>query len=355
MTQSKNNIKLNWYGWMNPWSGYGKANLEWSTALNRATNNGVYLGWERRTKESDIAVWNDLTQEQRDFILKPNRKCRIGIIKSTPDLFRNNKSNYRIGFTMCENTLISKRWANWCNEMDHIFVPNPQNKEAFINSGVTVPIDVVRQGFNPEQYQYFDRPNRDVFTFTLAGWLDERKNWQDVVRAFTSEFKKKEPVRLILKNSCPTFGYRQPIDERIKIVDKIYSPQDMIKLYQITDCFLFTTRGEGSGLPAREAMATGLPIIVTNYQGLAEVSNSKYNYPIDPISIDYPDTREDQPGFMARLDVSEIMYWMRYIYEHQEEAREKGKLASEWMHKEWKWDDCAKDMLEIIKKIKCKK
>jgi glycosyltransferase involved in cell wall biosynthesis len=344
--------KFNWHGWFNPWSGYGKANLEWSTALNRVTKGGISVGWGKRTPQDDADVWHDLTEEQRDLMLKKTVKERVGIIKTTPDLFFHNNNKVRVGLTMIENTKIGDAWVKFCNEMDYIMVPNQQNKEAFMECGVKPEIFVIRQGFNPDQYKYIERKsNKDKFTFSLAGWLDDRKNWQDVVRAFTSEFDKDEPVELLLKNNCPTFGYWQPIDKRIHIIDKIFSPEDMSKFYEITDCFMFTTRGEGSGLPAREAMASGAPVILTNYQGLAEVADSRYNYPIDPISIDYPDKRPDQPGFMARLDVAEIMYWMRYVYEHQEEAFAKGKLASEWMRKDWTWDVCAKEMLQILKKL----
>ena len=337
---------------MNPWSGYGKANLEWSTALERVTKGGVTIGWERRTEVMDPEVWRDLTEEQRKLCLKPFEKQRIGIIKSTPDLFYHNASEYKIGFTMVENTQIGKAWVEMCNRMDHIFVPNAELVEVFTSCGVKVPISRVRQGFNTEKYPFYERGwNRKVFTFGLAGWLDTRKNWDDVVRAFTSEFAPDEPVRLLLKNTSPQFGYLSPRDPRIKVIDTIYSPDQMKRFYEILDCFVFMSRGEGSGLPAREAMAVGLPVILTDWSGLSEVADSKFNYPIKPVAIDYPDTRIDQPGFMARLDVAEIMYWMRWVYEHPEEARQKGKKASQWMHKDWGWDACAKEMLNIIEKI----
>jgi glycosyltransferase involved in cell wall biosynthesis len=99
-------------------------------------------------------------------------------------------------------------------------------------------------------------------------------------------------------------------------------------------------------------MATGLPTILTNWSGQTEVADPEYSYPIDPIAIDYPDIRGiEQPGFQARLDVRELMYWMRYVYEHQDEAKEKGKKASKEMHTNWNWDVCAKDLLEKVEEL----
>ena len=56
----------------------------------------------------------------------------------------------------------------------------------------------------------------------------------------------------------------------------------------------------------------------------------------------------EQPGFQARIDVTELMYWMRYVYEHYNEATEKGKKASEFIHKNYSWDACASDMVKKL-------
>lgn len=344
-------LKINWHGHGTPFGGYGNANLQWSTAIERLTG-GVSIGFGKLDK-NDIEVYNSLTKEQRDlWVEKPYHKERIGVIKSIPDLFHYNDNKVKVGFTMIENTKIGKGWVEMCNKMDYIIVPNKQNKEAFIECGVKPEIFVVRQGFNPDQFKYIKRdPKKEKFTFSLSGYLDDRKNWQDVVRAFCSEFDKNEPVELLLKNSNENFGYWIPNDPRVKIIDTMFTPGGMRRFYEITDCFMFTTRGEGSGLPAREAMATGAPTILTNYQGLAEVADSRYNYPIDPVAIDWPDTRPEQPGFMARLDIAEIMYWMRHVYENREKAFAKGKLASKWMNREWTWECCAKEMVSILEKL----
>lgn len=106
-------------------------------------------------------------------------------------------------------------------------------------------------------------------------------------------------------------------------------------------------------MPPREAMATGLPVILGDHSGLSELCDPDYNYPIAPTSIDWADTRgAQQPGMLARYDVSEIMYWMRYVYEHQQEAKEKGRKAHEWVHKTYNWDECARVLYNHIKEIK---
>lgn len=348
------NEGINWYGFLNPFSGYGIVTLEYASAIERATGM-VSIGWENRVADNS-PEWKAINKDTQKLILKPFVQERVGIIKTPPSFFHFNKSKVRIGYTMVENTKIGGEWIDQCNAMDAIFVPSKYLMNVFKESGIKVPVYTVKQGVNTNNYKYIDRPERDLFTFGTVGYLDDRKNWQMLVQAFSSEFKKDEPVRLILKNSNPMFGYWIPNDERIKIVNKSYSLEEMNRFYYYLDCFVFPSRAEGAGQPPREAMATGLPVIMTNWSGLADICDKKYNFPINPVAIDVPDTRgAEQPGFQARIEVEELMYWMRYVYENKKESKEKGKLSSEWMNKEWNWDVCAESTIKLLQKEFCGK
>lgn len=254
---------------------------------------------------------------------------------------------------MVENTRMAPHWVRHCNKMDAMFVPSPFLVEVFKSSGVKVPVYSVKQGINPAKYPFMERKPKERFIFGTVGVQDERKNWKDLVRAFSSEFAENEPVELWIKNTNPLFGNMGFKDKRIRIINEFYSFDQLKKLYSMFDCFVFPSHAEGSGMPPREAMAMGLPVILTNWSGLSEVCNPEFNYPLTPISIDYPEAPErinEQPGFQARIDIQELMFWMRYVYEHQEEAINKGKKASLWINKNFNWDQCAYEMLEIIKK-----
>lgn len=337
-------------GWSNSRSGYGLVNLEYSTALERLTGKVTY-GWEREEDlpPEDFAL---LTEEQKILLRKPFVPSRVGIIKTTPQLFEHNKSQFRIGYTMVENTLVGQRWVDYINAMDAVFVPSGFLVDVFKNSGVKPPVFAVKQGMDSRKFPYVERPTKEKFVFGTVGYQDERKNWQDLVTAFCSEFAPEEKVELWIKNSNPYFSQMKFKDDRIKIINRMYSFAEVTQLYALFDCFVFPSHAEGSGLPPREAMATGLPVILTNWSGLTEVADPKISYPLTPVAIDVPDVRgPDQPGFMARIDVQELMYYMRYNFEHRDEGKKKGKLASAYVHENWNWDACAKDMLNILKDL----
>lgn len=342
--------EINWYGWSNTESGYGIVNLEYPTAIQRQGIEVTY-GWERR-EHIHPSHWDKFTKEQQELLEKPFIKQEIGIIKTTPDMFHKNVSNFRIGYSMVENTKIGEKWTKWCNDMDALFVPSRYLVDVFRQSGVNRPIFIVRQGVDSRKYPYIKRKRHKKFIFGTVGYQDERKNWKDLVLAFNSEFDKNEPVELWIKNTNPYWMNTYFNDPRIRLIHRMYSFEEIQKLYSLFDCFVFPSHAEGSGLPPREAMATGVPVILTNWSGLTEISDPSISYPIQPIAIDFPDVRgPEQPGLMARIDVLELMYQMRYVYEHQDEADQKGKLASEFIHKEYNWDRCAQLLIKQLEEI----
>ena len=194
----------------------------------------MYYGWERRediSKES----WEGLTDEQKELLEKPFILCDTGIIKTTPQLFEKNKSPFRIGYTMVENTKIGKRWVEYCNEMDALFVPSKFLVDVFKDCGVTKPIRSVKQGVNGGKFPYVDRQKKEKFIFGTIGYQDERKNWEDLVVAFCSEFKD-EPVELWIKNVNPYFAHKQFTDPRVKVINRTYSFEEIQKLDTLFDC-----------------------------------------------------------------------------------------------------------------------
>lgn len=341
---------INWCGWMNRQSGYGIVNLEYATALERLTGR-VTVNWERR-EHMLPEHFRELSDEQKKLLEKPYKKAPIGIIKTTPQMFKKLESGFRIGYTMVENTKIGKDWTRMCNDMDALFVPSQFLVDVFKDCGVTKPVVAVKQGFNADQFPYMERKRKEKFVFGTVGYQDERKNWKDLVQAFVSEFEPDEPVELWIKNTNMYFAHTRFKDPRIKVINRTYPFEDLKRLYALFDCFVFPSHAEGSGLPPREAMATGLPVILTNWSGLTEVADSTFSYPIDPIAIDYPDIRGiEQPGFQARIDVQELMYWMRYVYEHQSEGIIKGKLASDFVHKNYTWESCVTDLYQKLQQF----
>ena len=340
---TKNSLSINYYGYFTPFGGYGIANMNWVKHLRRL---GVQVFPHGKfmpvvgTPEYEV-----LNDEEKEIAAIPFEKQRIGVIETTPFDFNLIDNEVKVANTMAENDTIGKPWVNASNRMDYVLVPNKFQETVFKESGVESPVFVIPHGTETEKFPYFERPKREIFTFGIVGWLNDRKGVFDVIRAFASEFDNNEPVRLILKTSNPSFGYYSNFnDPRITTINKLTSPEELNLLYQSLDCFVFPSKAEGIGQPPREAMATGLPVILTKWSGLSEISLKSISYPIEPIAFTERKEWEEQPGNWAEIDIAELMYWMRYVYEHQSKAKLKGKKAAEFIRKNYSWEAAAKAM-----------
>ncbi len=343
------NLQINYYGYFSPFSGFGIANINWVKHLRRL---GVDVNVHPKFRPiPGSPEWQILTEEERSMFEAEFEKRKIGIIETNPFDFESNLSEVRIANTMCESDRVSHSWPEKLNAMQHIIVPNEFCKQTFLNSGVKQDITVIPHGVDTEKFKYFDRPKPEIFTFGILGYLDatDRKGAFDVIRAFASEFEPDEPVELVIHSSDPMFNYYKYFkDQRISLNTKQLSFEEINRFYQEIDCFVFPSKAEGVGYPPREAMATGLPTILTNWSGLKDIALSDISYPLNPIRLEPRPNFIEQDGNWAIIDIAELMYWMRYVYEHQAEAKEKGKKASKYTACNFSWEVCAMQLKEFL-------
>jgi hypothetical protein len=312
---------------------------------------------------------NNRLDKKHPIYNKPYKQGEIGIYYGFPVGFNSLMNKYKVGYTMFETSRlpngITTRYGNPYSgktgrakdiinsSVDLLLVPCQHNKEVFENEGVTVPIEVLHLGIDPEMYPYFERPKRKTFTYLMAGTITGRKNPFTVMKAFSALFQGRKDVKLIIKTKEGTIPNLKFRGVNIEIVDKFCSSEELRKIYQEADCFVFPSRGEGMGLPPLEAMATGMPTIIADNTGMSEYANDDYNYPIrknDVIkSTNFPKQWGDV-GYFYNPDYHELKDLMLEVYENRDEAMAKGKRASEWVHQNWTYDNSAKRLLEILKK-----
>lgn len=295
--------------------------------------------------------WSLLTEDEKMIFSLPSDKQRIGMIETTPFNFHSLNTEIKIANTMCESDSIGEEWVKATNRMDYVVVPNEWNKKVFERSGVTRPITVIPHGHEIDRLAYYDRPEREIFTFGIVGYLNDRKGVFETIRAFASEFAPDEPVRLYLKTSNKEFAYYQNFSDPRIITDARHLPFDeLVKLYHSFDCFVFPSKAEGVGNPPREAALTGCPVITTNYSGLEDLCQTGYVYALEPKEVKRRDMQA-QPGNWAEIDLAELMGAMRHVYEHKYEANYNARLLAQHLRDEYSWDVVGKKMADFLRSI----
>jgi len=215
---------------------------------------------------------------------------------------------------------------------------------------------VYGHGIDPAVYYPLERPDREVYTFLHYGQLSIRKGTDLVMEAFRREFKETEPVRLILKNTYPLFPVPLHVPN-VEYLHATYSKEQMRELLFRSDCLVYPHRGEGFGLSGLEAMATGMPVIVTNWSGPVDYSDPadtlllaytmQRSREFDAIYQDFFEPGEDS-GRWAEPSLEDLRAKMRWCFEHRDKAQAMGQHAAERIANQWTWARKVTDLIHTV-------
>jgi glycosyltransferase involved in cell wall biosynthesis len=276
----------------------------------------------------------------------------------TPPIFmrKNHKIGTTYAYTMFETDRISDEDVQSLSIFDKVIVTCEHNIKAFRNSGVSLPIETAYLSID---FDFWDKPKikHEGFVFFSHGSHSVRKGTDLMEMAFVKAFPKNKNVKLIIKDTPAGLAkYKlQSKDQRIiRIVDNV-SPEELRDMILSSDCGLFPSRGEGWGMGAMEFMASGLPVILTDYAGLGEMCNSKYNYPLNvkimAESIGYygkMTSKTTNIGKWAEPDLDHLIKLMKEIYNNQDKANKKGNLAKKWIRKTFNRESQAIKIISIL-------
>lgn len=183
-----------------------------------------------------------------------------------------------VGVTAWESTVLPVGWVEALNRVDAVSVGSQFVQGVLKESGVKREIRVHPLGISAA-YQYIERPARRLpFTFLTYAARGRRKGWDKAMQAFWIAFGNDPKYKLIIKSRAGGFPFR-PVPANQIALRQDMTEAEMMDLFGQVDAFVFPTRGEGFGLPPREAAATGLPVIVTNWSGTAD-DLMQWGYPI---------------------------------------------------------------------------
>jgi glycosyltransferase involved in cell wall biosynthesis len=230
------------------------------------------------------------------------------------------------------------------NANDHVYVTSSFVQRTFVSQGVTVPVKVLGHGVDPRYYRGFPRGREAEFVFLCVAEHTPRKNLPTLVRAFERAFQNQTDARLVLKLGLHGEGnLRECITQPHKIAlltDELEDEVELVDLYRRAHCFVLPTRAEGFGMPILEAMATGLPVIVTNYSGHLDFCTEANAFLIankglvdsDPQCFPYVQSRWGDP------DEDHLIHLMRQVYDNYDGALAVGRRGCETVLGEWTWE-----------------
>jgi len=358
---------INAFGYFSGFTGYNIHTFNFFSALQKYV---PLIANDLRSSE--------ITQLNQNFIshtFSESQIINICISYGNSVGFLNNFTGMKIGYTAWgESTKVPDDWKEPLESMDQIWIPSHFAKDVLIKNGLTAnKIMVIPEGIDPQLFHPLQPKRQDIaeikgFKFLFIGQYSERKGMPALIKAFDEEFHQTPDVWLVLSSHFAwpfeaDFNLHKKIQslnlkasEKIIIVPNDQSHQKVASLYTSCDCFISANRSEGWGLPITEAMACGLPVIVTNFSGqteyLTEQNSFLLNYELEDIIIPFFKAADGYYGQWAKPDISHLKYLMRYVFEHPKEAKQKGLFAAQDMLQNWTWEHAAQKALKAIELLK---
>lgn len=203
---------------------------------------------------------------------------------------------------------------------DHVFVLSSFQKRTFLEAGIKEEkLIVTPLGVDNELFHPAPRPQDGVFRILFVGQITQRKGISYLVKAFRLAAIPNSELVLVGR----PHGAVQPWSGVANVHQVSAVPRwELSALYQAADVFVLPSLVEGFGLTALEAMACGLPVIVSEHTFGADVVRDGIDGFITPIRdhhaiadrLRYLYEHPDRRGLMAAIarQRAEQFTWQRY-------------------------------------------
>lgn len=267
-----------------------------------------------------------------------------------------------------EMSLLPQEFVDIFNNADEVWTPSTFCRRVFVESGVAPEkVQVIPNGVDPSIFtpagQVPALPTTKRFKFLYVGGTTYRKGFDLLLEAYVRAFTAADDVCLVVKDCGTRTYYRgQTAEELIANVratpnapeilytDADLSDEQMAQLYRACDVFVAPYRGEGFCMPALEAMACGLPVVVTEGGGTDDFVDDSVGWllPAERQSLSSVVGGRHFPGevFLLEPDVGVLVETLQYCQAQPQECRQKGIAASLRARTEWTWNRSTLKVLE---------
>lgn len=265
-------------GVVNMSDGLGRQSVE----LMNTLKNEVTIGFV----QTALPCYKAVPKAVRKIIKNPYRPFGDIIIFEeclwTPEkehykLLRTPKQDeqIRLAYTMFESSQIPGEWVEILNQyFDAAIVPDSYHIKVYQDSGVTIPIFLLPLGLNLQPFLQAPlkaKPNYPIVFGNFAACLN-RKNQKLLVEAFYEAFGDTEDVLLRINSRYSQEWTAQEIKDfiathdikNIVFTERCLNENEYVAALQDIDCLVSISTAEGFSIQPREAMALGIPVIVSD-------------------------------------------------------------------------------------------
>lgn len=233
---------------------------------------------------------------------------------------------------------------------DEVWTPSTWCRNVYIDSGINPnKIQVIPNGIDPELFTPYGKKlplkTKKKVKFLFVGGTIVRKGIDILLDAFVSTFTKHDDVCLVIKDMGGDSFYKgqtakeyihklQLINDTpdIEYIEEMMDEKDIAALYRACDVFVSPYRGEGFSLPTLEAMACGLPVIVTKGGATDDFVDENVGWQVKATRKPLGETMGDRvfvdQAYMLEPDKDDLSNILREAFESSTSLISVGLIAS---------------------------
>ena len=172
--------------------------------------------------------------------------------------------------------------------------------------------------------------------FLFVGTSEPRKNLPRLLRAYKAYSSRSDGTRRLRLVGGSGWGGIDPgrMIEDLGLVDRVdvlglVDDEELSRLYRGAHALVMPSLYEGFGLPVVEALAHGVPVLVSRDSALSEVAGGA-GLPVDPLS------ESDLCGALSRMDSDNALH-------------QRLQAAALPRAAQFNWDSCAEQMYALLR------
>ena len=270
-----------------------------------------------------------------------------------------NKSILKYAYCVTERSEIQRSLVSKLNSnFDAVIVVDEWFVDVCKKSGVTIPVFALPLALDLNSLlskPIKEKPEKN-FVFGFSGLFWPRKNHELLMRAFHMEFKNNPHVKLIMqgrfeqKFKLIKKDSQRLSNKNITLIQKGLNRQEYEDFLTSLHCYTILSKGEGFSITPREALAAGIPCVISNNTAHKIICKSGLVYAV-PSNIKEPSfcyTDNCYLGHEFNCTIKDVRKALRAVYKKYEHYQQKALLGREWV-KQYLAENLAPKYLNLIK------